>query len=231
MKDDKDKEGEIIKVWQESAAPWVDLILRKGIENRALVTDDAIVDAVLKCKPTTVIDLGCGEGWLTDTLTQQGIQVIGIDAVAELIDSARTLRRGQFIQASYAELLEENVSECADLVVCNFSFLGEGSVEQAVEVAATRLSGAGYLVVQTLHPVAACGDMPYEDGWREGTWCGFGSEFSDPAPWYFRTIESWTALFMRYGFSLCEQLEPLHPVSHLPASMIFIARLDVTKST
>ncbi|HVC18047.1 MAG TPA: class I SAM-dependent methyltransferase, partial [Rhodanobacter sp.] len=79
--------------------------------------------------------------------------------------------------------------------------------------------------VQTLHPLMACGGQPYRDGWREGSWDGFEGSFSDPAPWYFRTLESWLGLFRSSGLQLCELREPLHPVSGKPASVIFIAQL------
>jgi hypothetical protein len=74
-----------------------------------------------------------------------------------------------------------------------------------------------------LHPHIACGDAPYADGWRSGSWAGFGSEFTDPAPWYFRTVASWVRLFFDSGLTLIELLEPLHPESNKPASIVFVA--------
>jgi hypothetical protein len=45
-------------------------------------------------------------------------------------------------------------------------------------------------IIQTLHPLIACGDFSYQDAWREGSWAGFSDDFTDLAPWYFRTLES-----------------------------------------
>jgi hypothetical protein len=81
----------------------------------------------------------------------------------------------------------------------------------------------GSFIVQTLHPLTACGDLPYQDGWREGSWYGFSAAFTDPAPWYFRTLESWIALFKSNGFQLLEMREPCHPKTEKPVSVIFIA--------
>lgn len=90
------------------------------------------------------------------------------------------------------------------------------------------LQNGGHLFVQTLHPHMACGDAPYTDGWRPGSWAGFGPEFSDPAPWYFRTVASWMKLFVDSGLALIELLEPLHPETNKPASIVFVgAKPDV----
>ncbi len=80
--------------------------------------------------------------------------------------------------------------------------------------------------MQTLHPLMACGDGPYVDGWRTGSWAGFGDDFSDPAPWYFRTTESWIRLLRDCGFRLVEMREPLHPISRKPISLILVAEVS-----
>jgi hypothetical protein len=62
-----------------------------------------------------------------------------------------------------------------DAAVCNFSLLGGESVESLLAALGDNLAAGGYLIVQTLHPLAACGDNPYRDGWRAGNWLGFGA--------------------------------------------------------
>lgn len=109
------------------------------------------------------------------------------------------------------------------MVACNFSLIGRESTEAVIRATASLLKSTGSLIVQTLHPVVACGDLPYLDGWREGSWAGFSSDFTDPAPWYFRTLESWIALFSDCGFQLNEMRESLLPSTQRPASVIFIA--------
>ncbi|MBW4488559.1 MAG: hypothetical protein KME12_12290 [Trichocoleus desertorum ATA4-8-CV12] len=63
--------------------------------------------------------------------------------------------------------------------------------------------------MQTIHSVVGCGEQQYQDGWRSGSWDGFSPDFVDPAPWYFRTLESWTRLFVDSGLRLVELREPL----------------------
>jgi 2-polyprenyl-3-methyl-5-hydroxy-6-metoxy-1,4-benzoquinol methylase len=66
--------------WVANAPAWVDAVRGQRIESRCLVTDAAIVEAVLDQQPSTVLDLGCGEGWLARALASHGIEVTGVDA-------------------------------------------------------------------------------------------------------------------------------------------------------
>jgi hypothetical protein len=87
------------------------------------------------------------------------------------------------------------------------------------------LRPGGTLIVQTVHPLLSCGEAPYVDGWREGSWAGFSSDFTDPPPWYFRTLASWVALFIDSGLRLTALREPVHPESGKPVSLILMGQL------
>jgi 2-polyprenyl-3-methyl-5-hydroxy-6-metoxy-1,4-benzoquinol methylase len=217
-------DAKIIDSWQRNAAPWTHAVRSQQIESRRLITDRAVVDAVLSRTPRTVIDIGCGEGWLTRALSARNIGVLGIDVVPELIEQAKAAGGGEFRIMSYAALAHGELDARADLVVCNFSLLGKEAVEDVFAALSMLLEPNGSCVVQTLHPQTACGDAPYHDGWRTGSWDGFGDEFTDPAPWYFRTLESWVRLFSDNELRLLEIREPLHPASGRPASVVFIAQ-------
>lgn len=114
------------------------------------------------------------------------------------------------------------LGERADVVVCNFSLLGKPSVENLLAAVPGLLSQGGVLIVQTLHPLMACGDQPYRDGWREGSWAGCGEGFGTPAPWYFRTLSGWLDTFTACGLRLIRVDEPLQPDSGRPASILFV---------
>jgi 2-polyprenyl-3-methyl-5-hydroxy-6-metoxy-1,4-benzoquinol methylase len=215
-------EDRIIASWQNNVQAWVAAIRNGEIASRTLVTNQAIVDAVLQHQPKTVLDIGCGEGWLVRELASRDMDVLGIDAVPEFIELARQTGAGRFRTLAYEDITVEILKEKYDVVVCNFSLLGKESVEHLFQHIPSLLNKGGALIVQTLHPVAACGDQAYQDGWREGSWAGFSDQFCDPAPWYFRTNESWQALFEDYGFVLTQIHEPISLKTHLPASIIFI---------
>lgn len=217
-------EEKIIECWQRNASPWIGAIQHDEIASRLLVTNQAIVDAVLLHKPETVLDIGCGEGWLTDTLAQQGVDAYGVDATPALIEFARQNRQGRFAVMAYEQLSQ--IPDKFAAVVCNFSLLGKESAEQVFTQAGKLLTADGRFIVQTLHPVHCAGELPYVDGWRDGSWAGFSPAFTEPAPWYFRTIPSWEVLFASNGFLAPRIIEPIHPQTGLPASIIFIAELN-----
>lgn len=215
----------ILESWGKNVTPWTTAVRQQQIESRRLVTDQAIVQTIVDYSPKIILDLGCGEGWLVRQLAAKGIQAIGVDAIPELVAAAQQAGGGEFHVASYEDIAARRVNARVDVVVCNFSLLGRESVEGVFRAGESLLHPGGYFIVQTIHPVTGCGELPYQDGWREGSWAGFSDDFTDPAPWYFRTLESWIQLFTKNGFRLVELREPLHPQNQKPASVIFVGLL------
>jgi 2-polyprenyl-3-methyl-5-hydroxy-6-metoxy-1,4-benzoquinol methylase len=209
----------ILASWMKNTDPWTAAVRSGEIESRTLVTNQAIIAAVRCHSARTGIDIGCGEGWLVRALGD--IDMVGVDASAGLIDQARQAGGGDFSVMSYEDIGAGKLQRQFDVAVCNFSLIGKESVEGVFRAALSFLNPGGALLVQTVHPLSACGDHPYVDGWREGSWAGFSSDFTDPPPWYFRTLESWVRLFTENGLNLLELREPIHPKTGKPASALF----------
>ena len=215
-------ERRILACWHQNAGPWVDAIRNQEIASRVLSTNQAIEAAVLATQPASVLDVGCGEGWLVRRLIGRGIAARGLDVVPELIEAA--LRQGgEFAVASYEDIARGAVDWRADTVSCNFALIGKESTEQLLRGVATLLNPGGHFIVQTLHPVEACGTQSYVDGWRHGSWDGFNQRFTNAAPWYFRTLEGWRALFAACGLQLVSEHWPIDPRTGRPASVVFAA--------
>ena len=238
MSSQDSEEQEIIESWHSNAAPWARAIRAASIASRKWVTDQAIVDAVSSVSCTRILDLGCGEGWLARSLCGRGMRATGVDVVPELIAYAAAMPCAgpsgsvAFYVQDY-ESIANRKWRCGpfDAAVCNFSLLGRESVDSLIAALPSYLDDPGYLVIQTLHPVAACGEWPYQDGWREGSWVGFSNEFNNPAPWYFRTLETWDLLFRRCGFDILECREPKAAGAVTPASVIWICKARRTAQT
>lgn len=217
-------ENHIIRSWKNNTSPWIQAIRNAEIESRTSVTNQAIIDAILNNNPQNILDIGCGEGWLCRAMEERGITALGIDVVPELINEAKKHDSGKYRVMAYREITDNCKGECYDAIVCNFSLLGKESVEHVFASVKSLLNAKGVFMIQTIHPINGCGDKVYEDGWRAGSWTGFNDGFSDPPPWYFRTLESWKALFSKYEMEIKDIIEPLHPKTNTAASVIFIAR-------
>lgn len=229
------REHRIITSWHENADAWTQTVRADAIESRRVATNAAIIEAVMQYSPETVLDAGCGEGWLSRALAMQGVCVTGIDSTPELVEQARQaeLARSEdfphfpphYELCSYEDLSTRFPPRTFDAMVCNFSLIGKESTEACLQAASWLLKPNGLLFIQTLHPVEARGDGSYEEGWREGSWTGFGEAFRNPATWYFRPLGAWVALVNRSGFRLVELIEPMHPHTHKLLSVILIARV------
>lgn len=217
------KEADILRCWRRNAGAWSTAVRTKAIASRRLVTDDTILAATASRQPRTVLDIGCGEGWLARELSLLGIAVTGIDATAELVELARASGGATYACMTYDQLSLGVLDRRFDMAVCNFSLLGLASTEMVIKAMPSLLEPSGTLAIQTLHPVAL-EDEPaaFRDGWRPGSWGGCGKGFSDPAPWYFRTLEGWTSLFRDAQLQLLELSEPRHPETGNPLSLLFI---------
>ncbi|MFJ4376475.1 class I SAM-dependent methyltransferase [Pseudomonas japonica] len=218
------EDARILASWQTNADPWISAVREAQIESRRLVTDRALLAAIDARRPRTVLDLGCGEGWLCRALLAWGIRAWGVDATVSLVDAARAADpAGDYDCLDYATFSRQAPARKVDLVACNFSLFGAEALNHLLASLPRVLNPGGHLLIQTLHPHVACGDAPYADGWREGSWAGFDTAFSDPAPWYFRTLESWVTLLGDSGFRLQGIGEPLHPLTGRPASLLLVA--------
>ncbi len=211
--------------WVANSSAWCEAVRKQRIESRRLVTDAAIVAAILEQNPQRVLDVGCGEGWLARALSSHGIDVTGIDGSVPLIEAAQALGGGTFLTASYEEVAADPslLGSDFDTIVANFSILDDRA-EELARALLPVLAGDGRLIVQSVHPIFAGGDGAYADGWRTETFDAIPGEWTASMPWYFRTLGSWARAFTNAGYSLVEIREPMYPDRPQPASILFICR-------
>ena len=219
------REQQLAGSWERNAAAWANSIEKGQILSRRLATDDAILQAVLQCKPSRVLDAGCGEGWLSRKLAGEGMAVLGIDGSTALIEMAIAAGGASFEVRSYEQLIAEpdKLAGEFDCIVCNFSLFGEKMVP-LLKALKSKLSDNGRLIIQTVHPFSAVGEQAYEDGWRVESFAGFEEAFPEPMPWYFRTVGSWFDQIIAADLAAVSVVEPLHPDTGRPLSLLLVLR-------
>lgn len=206
--------------WNENAEAWTKVVRERAIESRRLATDAAIIDAVMAHAPTRVLDVGCGEGWLARSLLARAVDVAGFDGSAALVEAARAAGSGEIHHLTYDEFAARPGPGLFDVVVCNFALLHE-DIGGLLRACSASLEEKGVVIIQTAHPWAVGGT--YENGWRVETFAGFGPDFREPMPWFFRTLESWVNVIREAGMRVERLREPLHPEGGQPLSLLIEA--------
>ncbi|QXI31781.1 class I SAM-dependent methyltransferase [Pseudomonas promysalinigenes] len=215
-------DDDVLSSWQLNASAWIDAVRGGVIQSRLQVTDQAVLLAILGRQPERVLDLGCGEGWLLRALADRGIEAVGVEGDAGLVEASRAAGSAQVYHASYGQIAAAEVDIGAeyDLICANFALLQQDVIPL---LAATKelLVPGGALVIQTTHPWCVASDN-YQDGWRVETFAGFAGNWQ-PMPWYYRTLASWLNALHMAGFRLLSLQEPQHPQSAVPQSLLMIA--------
>jgi 2-polyprenyl-3-methyl-5-hydroxy-6-metoxy-1,4-benzoquinol methylase len=217
-----DPQSALLQSWQRNARSWIEAIRTGAIESRQQVTDQAILLAILGRQPERVLDLGCGEGWLLRELHRRGLQAVGVDGDATLVEAARAAGSAPVHLASYEALVDGavDIGRDYDLICANFALLHQDIIPLLAAMHALLVPG-GALLIQTLHPwTVAAGS--YQDGWREETFSGVEGQWQ-PMPWYFRTLSSWLNALDMAGLQLAALQEPQHPQSPVPQSLLLVA--------
>lgn len=210
-------EQDILKSWDTNAKAWTQAVRNREIVSRNRVTNQAIVEVILAQDFQSMLDVGCGEGWLIREIanTRPG-DYMGIDGSEDLIRQAQELdQEHTYLNQTYQALNIDRLKRKFDLIVCNFSLFGKESVDDLLQKLKGLLSENGRILIQTLHVENE------ESGWQAGTWQGFSEQFTDPAPWYKRNYQAWLNTFEQAGLMISQHQVTQDPGALKPSSVIF----------
>lgn len=94
------------------------------------------------------VDLGCGNGALTEKLAERNYRVLGVDASADMIGTAKSLHPE--LDFKVADALEFELSDKADVIFSNavFHWIDSDKQEQMIEHISGQLKPGGQLVCE-----------------------------------------------------------------------------------
>jgi 2-polyprenyl-3-methyl-5-hydroxy-6-metoxy-1,4-benzoquinol methylase len=141
--------------WNANASFWVRIIREHRDKYRNELTDPAVLQAIGQPNGLTVLDAGCGEGYLSRILARNGATVTGVDFSVKQIEAAQTqnLTDGLTVSFDVASVDELPYPESTfDLVVCNHLLNDLYDPSRPISEFARVLRNGGRLIILMLHP-------------------------------------------------------------------------------
>ncbi|RAJ25158.1 ubiquinone/menaquinone biosynthesis C-methylase UbiE [Gelidibacter algens] len=216
------KETTIKTSWEINAERWIKVMDNQEIASR-IFTNEAVVNLLKNSKANKILDIGCGEGWLTRAITNMGKTGIGIDATAILLENAKEKGKETYYHLSYKDLSEgKKLAEAPfEAIVFNFCIYQNEELIPLLKKLRESLTITGEIIIQTMHPFFLIqNSLPYTSQWIPDSWKGLSGNFSDGHAWYARTFEGWLDDFQKAGLILNEIIEVTNQ-DLTPVSVIF----------
>jgi ubiquinone/menaquinone biosynthesis C-methylase UbiE len=152
--------------WDQMVDWWDEKLGEEGdLWHRALI-DPPVIELAGDVKGLHVLDLACGNGYLSRRFARQGANVTGVDASAPLIERARIRTQQANLDITYHESdaarLEMLQDSSFDLVVCNMALMDIENAAGAIQEVSRVLRSKGRFVTSISHP---CFDKVDTSGW------------------------------------------------------------------
>ena len=141
--------------WDTNASFWVQIIREHRDKYRNELTDPAILEAIGQADGLTMLDAGCGEGYLSRMLARNGATVTGVDSSAKLIEAARTQSLNGALPVSFDVASVDELpypDGTFHLVVCNHLLNDLQDPSKPISEFARVLRNGGRLAILMLHP-------------------------------------------------------------------------------
>ncbi|MEM6396862.1 MAG: class I SAM-dependent methyltransferase [Bacteroidota bacterium] len=202
-----------LHTYQQNAPAWLVTIDQNEIPSREW-TNPAILHAARSLQPQSILDVGCGEGWLLRTLAAPDGNYnppekrVGIDGVPALIEAAsKRDPAGQYLTIPYDQLSADADLGSFELIICNYSLFGKESVVELLQKLTHFISPKGYLLIQTIHDTV----FPDPSRWVEEDWCAMKQNYQGGYKWYYRSLAEWNRDFEQSGWSMFRYIETSKP--------------------
>ncbi|MFJ9746572.1 class I SAM-dependent methyltransferase [Streptomyces chartreusis] len=223
-------EERIRSSWDANAEVWDSNFEADGDAHRKYSSDEPLLAMLGDVTGLDVLDLGCGNGYLSRKLARRGASVTGVELSADMLKTALRYENEANLGITYAEASATDLTAIPatsfDKIVCNHVLSSVPDLDRALAEAHRVLRPSGELVVAISHPCFSCGprnwDLPAPDsprpeeaaGYRVDHYFRTGAHLLDawagfvPVPYLHRTLSDYWRSFRAAGFDVSDFDEP-----------------------
>jgi len=208
-------------LWNRVADDWRIQVGDDGDGNRILNSDPVLWQFAGDVRGLTVLDAGCGTGYLSKKLCDHGARVTGIDFSERMIEIARAQHPDMDFRVDSCAELRTLDAEHFDLVIANYVLMDTPDLRGTMTAFHRILKTDGVAVLVCSHPcfpqahaaVSQNGEeinyswrFPYFEPRKciDPPWEHFTSEFI----WFHRPLSDYWKAFMAAGFAVVDFEEP-----------------------
>ena len=152
----------------------------------------AVVELLAPQPGERILDLGCGDGYLTAKLAAMGVEVLGVDASAAQVEAS--LRLG--VKAEVRNALDLDYDAEFDAVFSNATLHWIRDADRAIANVFRALKPGGRFVGE----FGGAGGLAHIRTALAAALARRGLEFAALDPWYFPTADDYRARLERPGF-------------------------------
>jgi ubiquinone/menaquinone biosynthesis C-methylase UbiE len=214
-------------LWNRVADDWRIQVGEDGDGNRILNSDPVLWAFAGDVHGLTVLDAGCGTGYLSKKLHDRGARVIGIDFSERMIEIARAHHPDVDFRVDSCAELRTLADASFDLVIANYVLMDTPDLHGTLHAFHRGLKPDGLAVLVFSHPcfpqeratVAQNGDeityrwdFSYFEPRKciDPPWAHFTSEFI----WFHRPLSDYWKAFRAAGFVVVDFEEPRVMAEH-----------------
>jgi len=155
--------------WDEVAADYHKSVGETGDSYHRTYVNPAIFDILGDIKDFSVLDLACGQGYLSRILSRKGAAVIGVDLSERMLKFARASEDSEPLGVKYiccSSASMPAVSDASiDCIVSTFGFHDIKEIEATIEECSRVLKAGGKLVLAIPHPFTYARRVQDEEGY------------------------------------------------------------------
>ena len=223
--------------WDANALAFTELIGDRGTPHHRAILNPCVEELMGDVKGKTLLDAGCGEGYLSRYYAKRGATTTGVDISPRLIERAEALTDSSLgVTYEVGDIcnLEQVDDAQFDQILCNLVLLNVPCLTEALSEFQRVLRSGGILVFSIVHPAFnfygpgswEMGEKNPSTGRREGLFFRVdkytdekecrrywrtreGEKFPEPFSFYHRTISTYIRAILDAGLRIVAVEEPL----------------------